>query len=468
MPEPVRVAVIGSGPAGAFTAGQLLGELSPGLYARKVPPEDVRVDLFERLPTPWGLVRAGVAPDHTKIKSVTGLFEGLAQNPRFRLYGNVELGRDVTVAELRERYHAIVYAFGAPDDRTLGIPGEELDRSYAAGDFVGWYNGHPDHDHHRFDLSGRRAVIVGAGNVAFDVARILLAGPGALRGTDIADHALGALAESRVEEVTIVARRGAKEATFTPPELRELAELAGVDLVVDQAEIALAGETLSQPVPDPNSWRNLAKLQAYAAAPLRELPRRAVLRFFLSPEEVLGGADGAVRGVRFIRTGLVRDAAGQLRAVPTAERVELGADLVLRAVGYQGTAVDGVPFDGARGIVANDAGRVVDQDGPRLGEYAVGWAKRGASGVIGTNKLDAAETIDRLLEDLAAGRLLRPQSVSDQDLDAFFHAKQSEVVDHAAWLRLDDHERALGGADGRPRRKLTDVGAMVSIARGGA
>ncbi|MFT3865140.1 MAG: NADP oxidoreductase [Solirubrobacterales bacterium] len=464
---PIRIAVIGSGPAGAFTAGQLLGLLPPGGFAHAAPPENVHVDLFERLPTPWGLVRAGVAPDHAKIKTVTGLFEGMAADPRFRLYANVELGRDISVADLRERYGAIVYAVGAPLDRPLGIPGEDLERSYAATDFVGWYNGHPEYRDLSFDLGGRRAVIVGAGNVAFDVARILLLPPEELRATDIADHALTALADSKIEEVVITARRGAKEATFTPPELRELAEVDGVDLIVDAEEIARAGETLAEPVPDPNSWRNLAKLQAYAVAAPTGAPRRAAIRFFLSPEEILG-KDGAVSGVRFVRTSLVRDAAGTLRAVTTGERVSLDADLVLHAVGYRGREIEGVPFDPATGIVSNEDGRVVDRDGPRLGEYAVGWAKRGPSGVIGTNKLDAAGVVDHIVADVAAGRVLSPGAFDDAEIDAFVRSRHGQVVDHPAWTRLDEHERRQGLPQGRPRRKLTDVDEMLGVAVGDA
>jgi ferredoxin--NADP+ reductase len=432
----VRIAIVGSGPAGAYAAGHLLRHSEPELH----------VDLYERLPTPWGLVRAGVAPDHPKIKSVTRLYERTAEHPRLRLFANVELGRHVTVEELRERYHAIIYAVGTPTDRTLGIPGEELPGSYSATDFVGWYNGHPDFRDLDFDLSGERAVVVGAGNVALDVARMLVLAHEELAVTDIADHALEELERSRIREVTVLARRGPEQAAFTNPELLELEELRQADVVVDAAELALA-QGIPDPHADTTARRNAEILARYAAVPPSGKPRRVTLRFLLSPLELRG--EGRVESVLAARNRLEAQDDGSLRARQTDERIEIPADVVFRAVGYRGTPLPGVPFDEQRGVIANTGGRVRD------GEYVVGWAKRGPSGVIGTNKKDANDTVDRLLEDLRDGRLLDPEPLSDEALEGFVRERQPQLVDYEGWVRLDGHEQSLGEPHGRPRVKLT-------------
>jgi ferredoxin--NADP+ reductase len=448
----VRVAIIGSGPAGSYAAGHLLRHSATELH----------VDLFERLPTPWGLVRAGVAPDHPKIKSVDRIFERTAEHQRLRYFGNVEFGRDLSLEDLRAHYNAIIYAVGTPVDRALGIPGEDLKRSYAATDFVGWYNGHPDFRDHEFDLSGERAIVIGAGNVALDVARMLMLTRHELASTDVADHALEVLAASKINEVLVIARRGPAQAAFTNPELLELGELSAADVQIAQHELALAGGS-TDPEADVTARRNVEILEEYAQRKPSGKPRRITLRFLLSPVAIEG--HGAVESVTLTRNELVNEGDGSLRARATDERINIAADSVFRAIGYRGTPLPDVPFDERRGVIANAGGRVVDEDGVRRGEYVVGWAKRGPSGVIGTNKKDANDTVDRLLEDLGGGRLLEPAQITDAGLAAYIHERQPAAVDYDQWSRIDRHERKLGEASGRPRIKLTRVQEMLAAAK---
>jgi ferredoxin--NADP+ reductase len=448
----VRVAIIGSGPAGSYAAGQLLSHSATELH----------VDLFERLPTPWGLVRAGVAPDHPKIKSVTRVYERTAEHSRLRYYGNVEFGREITLEDLRAHYNAIIYAVGTPVDRALGIPGEDLARSYAATDFVGWYNGHPDFTDHEFDLRGERALVIGAGNVALDVARMLMLTHHELATTDVADHALEALTESNISEVLVIARRGPEQAAFTNPELLELAELSAADVIVEEDELALV-DGLPDPHADVTARRNVEILKEYALRPPSGKPRRVALRFLLSPLAIEGSR--GVERVVLVRNKLVGEGDGSLRASATDEQITIPADAVFRAIGYRGTPLPDVPFDERRSVIANAGGRVVGPDGVRHGEYVVGWAKRGPSGVIGTNKKDANDTVARLLEDLGGGRLLAPAPVGDAALDAFIRARAPNVVDYAGWARIDRHERKLGEPHGRPRIKLTRVQEMLAAAK---
>jgi ferredoxin--NADP+ reductase len=438
----LRVAIVGSGPAGSYTAGHLLRHTAAELH----------VDLYERLPTPWGLVRTGVAPDHPKIKSVTNLYERTAEHPRFRLFANVEFGKHLTLADLRNHYHAIVYAVGTPTGRAMGIPGEDLAGSYSATDFVGWYNGHPDFRDLEFELSGERVVVVGAGNVALDVARMLVLTHAELAVTDIADHALDVLTHSGVREVLVIARRGPAQAAFTNPELRELGELTDADVLVDAAELAL-GDATVDPNADTTAKRNVEILREYSTRQPAGKARRVALRFLLSPVALSGA--GRVESVTLARNALEVGADGSLRARASDERLEIPAQAVFRAIGYRGTPLAEVPFDAARGLIANEGGRV------RRGEYVVGWAKRGPSGVIGTNKKDANDTVDRLLEDLAAGRLLDPAPISDAALLDLVRGRQPELVDYAAWSRIDRHERRLGEPAGRPRVKLTRVEELL-------
>jgi ferredoxin--NADP+ reductase len=455
---PIRIAIVGAGPAGFYTAGHLL----------KDGPDDLEVDMIERLPTPWGLVRSGVAPDHPKIKSVTRVYEKTAAHPRFRFFGGVELGRDISRDELAARYHAIVYATGSPGDRPLDIPGEDLPGSHAATDFVGWYNAHPDFADHDFDLSCRRAIVIGNGNVALDVARMLTLSHDELRTTDIADHALHALAGSEIEEIVVAGRRGPAQAAFTNPELLELGELADADVIVDPDELELA-LAVEDPNIDATVARKVAVLRDYAARVPAGRSRKIVLRFLLSPVAIDG--DGGVRSVTMVRNALRPDESGRLRAVATGETETIEAGLVLRAIGYRGTALPGVSFDARAGTIPNDAGRVLGDgdDGPgrvRVGEYAVGWIKRGPSGVIGTNKKDAQETVDALLADLAEGRHLAPADPDPDEIEALLRARHPSLVTFAGWTEIDRHERSLGEPHGRPRVKLTRIEQLLQVAAG--
>jgi ferredoxin--NADP+ reductase len=453
---PIRIAVVGSGPAGFYAAGHLL-------KASEVGGREIDVDMFERLPTPWGLVRSGVAPDHPKIKSVTRIYEKTASHPRFRFFGNVELGRDVSRDELAERYHAIVYATGSPTDRPLGIPGEELSGSHPATDFVGWYNGHPDFADHDFDLSCERAVVIGNGNVALDVARMLTLTHNELAVTDIADHALETLDASEVREIVVVGRRGPAQAAFTNPELLELGELQDADIIVhpEELERALAVE---DPNVDPTSQRNVSVLRDYAERVPEGKGKRIVLRFLASPVE-LTGEDGAVSGVVLAHNELQATDTG-LRAVPTGETEKMDTGIVLRAIGYRGAALPGVPFDERSATIPNDSGRIRGEDGVRVGEYAVGWIKRGPSGVIGTNKKDAQQTVDALLEDISAGVHLQPSEPDAAEIELLLRDRVPMLVTYEGWSSIDRHEQSRGEPHGRPRVKLTRIEELLRVAAG--
>ena len=469
--HPIRIAVVGSGPAGFYAAGHLLKDSAAG----------VEVDMLERLPTPWGLVRSGVAPDHPKIKSVTRVYEKTAGNPRFRYFGNVNFGVDVSREELLAHYHAIVYATGSPSDRPLGIAGEELPGSHAATEFVGWYNGHPDHSGLEVDLlSAERAVVIGNGNVALDVARMLVLAPSELAPTDTADHALEVLAASNVKEVVILGRRGPAQAAFTNPELLELGELADADVIVDADELERA---LATPDPDAQaditSRRNVEILRDYASRTPAGHRKRIVLRFLLSPAALLPDERGRLGAVELIRNELVPASGGGLRAQPTEERETLATGLAFRAIGYRGMPLPGVPFDEAAAVIPNQAGRVLDAGGgtPLPGEYVVGWIKRGPSGVIGTNKKDAQETVDAMLADLLPAGSANgdgPSSPSDAvhvpsepdaaAVEALLRQRQPGLVTYAGWEAIDRHERSLGEPAGRPRVKLTSIEELLRAA----
>ena len=452
--QPLRVAIVGSGPAGFYAADALLKSEEPS----------VEVDMIERLPTPWGLVRLGVAPDHPNIKSVSKAFERIAARPGFRFFGNVEFGRDITHEELTRQYDAIVYAVGAQTDRHLGIPGEDLPGSWPATAFVAWYNGHPDFQDLEFDLSGERAVVVGNGNVAVDVARMLALTEEELAPTDTTDPAIAAIVGSGIREILVLGRRGPAQAAFTTPELQELGELAGADVVVDPADLDLDPASKAALAEDtPIARRNVDVLREYAARMPAGKPRRVTLRFCVSPVAILG--EGKVEAVEVVRNALVADADGQIRAEPTADREVIPCGIVFRSVGYHGVPLPGVPFDERRGTIPNDAGRVRDGDGERAtGVYCTGWIKRGPSGVIGTNKKDATETVEHLLEDARAGLLPR-RDVDVPGLDDALRLRGAEAVTYAGWEAIDATERALGEPLGRPRVKLCSWDELLAAAR---
>jgi ferredoxin/flavodoxin---NADP+ reductase len=438
----LRVAVVGSGPAGFYAAGALLSADPPA-----------EVDMIERLPTPWGLVRLGVAPDHPKLKTVSRAFERIAEQPGFRFLGNVEFGADLTHEDLVRLYDAVVYAVGAQTDRRLGIPGEDLPGSWAATELVAWYNGHPDYQQLEFDLDVERAVVIGNGNVALDVARMLALTREELEPTDATDASIEAIAASPLREIVVVGRRGPAQAAFTTPELQEMGDLAGADVIVDPADLEGAEPK------DTNSERNLAVLRDFAVREPAGKPRRVVFRFFHSPVAIVGKE--RVEAVELVRNELDANE----RAMPTAEHETISCGLVFRSVGYRGVELPGVPFDAATGTIPNERGRVSP------GVYCAGWIKRGPTGVIGTNKKDATETVETLLEDAGSGRLEPKPDATAAAVDAVLFERGVSVVEYDGWTAIDQAERAAGEKSGRPRVKLCSwddlLAAAERVASGG-
>lgn len=454
-PRPLRAVVVGSGPSGFYAAEALLKQAG-------IP---VQVDMLDRLPTPYGLVRGGVAPDHQKIKSVALVYERIASNPAFRFFGNVRLGGDVRVEDLRELYDAVIYAVGCESDRRLGIPGEDLGGSHAATEFVGWYNGHPDHREKAFDLSCERAVVVGVGNVAMDVTRILIQDPERLASTDIADYALEALRRSRVREVVLLGRRGPAQAAFSPAEIMEIAELEGSDLVVlpEEARLDEASRAAFEAGADANDRKNVEFLQAQAAKGEGTQARKVRLRFCVSPAEILG-EEGRVSAVRVEINELYRDERGGVRPRGTGRFETLPAGLVLRSVGYLGVPIEGVPYDEKSGHIPNAGGRVLDRPGgaARPGEYVVGWAKRGPSGLIGTNRADSAATVAALLEDFRDKPLPADPARTPEAAERLLRERRPDLVTFSDWKRLDGLELSRGKAKGKARDKFTRVSEMLA------
>ena len=452
-----RTAIVGAGPAGFYAAEQLL-------------QADFEVDLIDALPTPFGLVRSGVAPDHPKIKSVTRVFEKTARRTGFRFLGGVKLGRELQREDLLRRYHVIVYAMGTPEGNRLGIPGEDRPGSYAATDFVSWYNGHPAAASADFNLDVDRAVVVGNGNVAIDVARMLALAPEELGSTDAADHAIQDLLESRVREIVVLGRRGPAQAAFTTPELRELSALRRAATVVDGPGLELdpASAAWLESQADATPRRNVELLHTYASGPWQDATHRIVLKFLRTPVEILGdGEAGPVSGVRTAINRIEPAPDGGLRAVPTGRYEVIDCGVVLRAVGYRGEPVADLPFEPQRGTICNDRGRVIAPDGTRHpGEYAVGWIKRGPSGVIGTNKKDASETVAKVLEDRDRGFLNCPSIADRQRALSLLPSLTEDVVSWNGWRAIDDLEVAAGMPQGRPRVKVVDLKDLYAAARG--
>jgi ferredoxin/flavodoxin---NADP+ reductase len=454
--RPYHVAIVGSGPSGFFAAASLLKA------ADATDEIEVAVDMLEMLPTPWGLVRSGVAPDHPKIKSISKQFEKTAEDPRFRFFGNIVVGEHISAAELAEHYDAVIYAVGAQSDRPLNIPGEHLPGSIAAVDFVGWYNAHPHFQDMSPDLSGSRAVVVGNGNVALDVARILVTDPDLLALTDIADHALESLRPCGVEEVVIIGRRGPLQTAFTTLELRELGDLEGVDVVVDPAQLegisdddaAAVGKVCKQ---------NIKVLRDYSGREPRRGHRRIVLRFLTSPIEIKG--DERVEQIVLGHNELVSDDSGRVVAKDTGGRDELPVQLVVRSVGYRGVPTPGLPFDDKSGTIPNSGGRVA---GSR-NEYVVGWIKRGPIGVIGTNKKDSQDTVDTLLGDLAGAKdsgLAGFGADHSDKLAEWLASRRPELTTDAHWQAIDRFEREAGRPHGRPRVKVPSLAELLRIGHG--
>lgn len=452
--RPVRIAIIGAGPAAFYAADALL----------KQKELVCSIDFFNRFPTPFGLVREGVAPDHQSIKAVTRVYDKIAANPNVRYFGNVTFGIHVTHEDIKPLYDQIIYAVGAQSDRKMGIPGEDLAGSFPATEFVGWYNGRPDYAHLDFDLSCERVVVVGNGNVAMDVARILISDPDELATTDIADYAIARLRQSKVREVVMLGRRGPAQAAFTTPELKEFGELHGVDVIVDSADLELDEASAATVASDKVAVKNIDLLRTYAERGTTDAPRRIVMRFLASPVEIIG-EDGRVTSVKIERNALATDTNGGLKARGTGAFEMLEAGMVLRSVGYKGVPLAGVPFDESTNTIANVAGRVVrDSTGePVGGEYVVGWIKRGPSGVIGTNKPDAVATVAAMVEDLATLPGIAEAQRDPAIIAALLKERAPAHIGWPEWKTLDTHESNLGAAQGRPRVKVTSVEQMLAI-----
>jgi ferredoxin--NADP+ reductase len=457
--RPLRVAIVGAGPAGFYAAEAML----------KRPNLVCTIDFFNRFPTPFGLVREGVAPDHQSIKAVTRVYDKIAGDSRVRYFGNVTFGSDIRHEDLKPLYDQIVYAVGAQTDRRMNIPGEDLVDSYPATAFVGWYNGHPDYCDMRFNLEHERAIVVGNGNVAMDVARILVTEPDELAKTDMADYAIEALRKSKVREVVMLGRRGPAQAAFTNAELKEFGELTGVKVVVDPADLQLDKESEADLAEDKIAARNVGILREFAARTDWQGERAIQMRFLVSPVEIIGDERGEVEAVKIERNRLELDSNGGLRARGTGVFETLDAGMILRSVGYRGVPLHGVPFDEASFTVSNIAGRVVHAttgDAIR-GEYVVGWAKRGPSGVIGTNKPDAVSTVAAMVEDLPELPGIPDANRDPSRIEVLLRQRKPDYVTYAGWKVLDAYEVKRGAEQGRPRIKVTRVPEMLSIIRQG-
>jgi len=446
--RPLRVAIIGSGPSGFYSA--------EALFKQEI---NVKVDMFDKLPVPFGLVRYGVAPDHLKIKNVTKVFEKTASNPKFSFFGNVTVGKNISVFELNKFYDAVIFAYGAESDRQLGISGEDLVGSYTATEFVAWYNGHPDFQDHHFDFSQEVAVIVGNGNVAMDVARILCKTPEELKGTDISQHALEVLAESKIKEVHVYGRRGPVQASFTAPEIKEMGELADCYPVVNPKDMELI-EASQKELEDPaNAGRkkNYEIMQHFLSIAPNGRKRKFVLHFGRSPVEIIG--KGRVQKVRFEINKMTGEPNKQkVRGTGKFEEIDCG--IFFRSVGYVGLPIKGLPFSAQAGVVPNQSGRVMDSEQIFTGWYVAGWIKRGATGIIGTNKPDAEDTVKSLLEDLEH---LNPCEVpSTEEVVKFLKDREVRMVTFEDWKKIDAAEIERGVKLGKPREKFARVTGMLS------
>lgn len=447
--ESIHLAIIGSGPSGFYAAEALLRSDLP-----------VRIDMFERLPTPFGLVRSGVAPDHQKLKQPIQVFERIARSPDFNFLGNVTVGIDVTIDELKAAYHAVIFACGAPSDRRMDLPGEDLDGSHTATEFVGWYNGHPDYRDRVFDLDQEVVAIVGQGNVAADVCRILTRPVDELASSDIAEHALEALSRSRVREVHIIGRRGPAQAKFTTKELRELTQLTDTVATIDAEQLDLSETCRVELASTTNATaqKNLEIFRGIAGNMPMAARRRIHFRFLASPVAVLGR--DRVEELSLVRNRLSGVAFSQ-SAAPTDHFENFPCGLVFRSIGYRGVAIPGLPFDAVRGVLPNLHGRLIENDVVLERLYVTGWLKRGPSGIIGTNRADSIETVEALLSDLAAAT---PRSAPGlKGLLPILERRSRRVVRLADWFDIDAAEIELGRTKGKPREKLTRIDEMLTI-----
>ena len=451
--RPLRVAIIGSGPAAFYAAADLLKQ-----------DAHIVVDMFERLPTPYGLVRGGVAPDHQKIKNVAKIYERIAMQPQFRFWGNVTFGEDIKRNELLHYFDCLIYAVGSQSDRQMGIAGEDLIGSYSATEFVGWYNGHPDYQDRAFDLSVESVAVIGMGNVAVDVARILAKTPKELSQTDMAQYAMDALKQSQVQKIYMIARRGPVQAAFSPPEARELMELEQTVTLVDPDVLKLdaVSEHELESTKHKDTIRNIGIMRKMAQFSGEEKPRQLHLMFQYSPVELFEN-DGRVCGIKLVKNELIQDEKGRINARPVEEYLEMSVGLVFRSIGYKGVALPGVPFDERNGIIPNQGGRVLNPQNqsvqPR--EYVVGWAKRGPTGVIGTNKPDAGETVRALLIDYIDRKAEVTEACKPEAIEGWLKSKNIDWISFADWKKIDNLEIEAGNTKGKPREKFTTIEAML-------
>lgn len=453
--QPLRVAIIGSGPSGFYAAERL----------QKQKDLTVEIDMYDRLPTPFGLVRGGVAPDHQKIKGVVKIYDRIAAKDNFRFFGNITFGEDITRADLQRYYHAVIYAVGSSSDKKLGIPGEDLPGSYPATEFVGWYNAHPDYRELGFDLNTEAVAVIGVGNVAMDVTRILARSQGELDETDIATYAQTALAESNIKRIYVLGRRGPAQAAFTNPEIKELGEMLEADIVVDPRDMDLDEHSkayLTGPDVDRKDVRNVEILREFSKREPTDKPKQIIMKFLTSPIEIIG--EDQVEAIKVVRNELYHDEKRGIRPRATEETEIIPVGLVFRSVGYRGVALPDVPFYERWGTIPNDKGRITtEHEGDQyvIGDYCVGWIKRGPSGVIGTNKPDSVETVECLLEDIETDKLWQPQTPDRDALLAFLNEKKPDYVTYADWQMIDAMEIERGEAEGRPRLKFTEIDAML-------
>jgi ferredoxin--NADP+ reductase len=451
MPRPIRVVVVGSGPSGIYATDALVGQ-------EAIP---VEVDIIDRLPVPFGLVRYGVAPDHLSIRSVRDTLDKTLDKTGVRFLGNVNVGVDVSVEELHSCYDAVILTYGASRDRRLGIPGEDLDGSVAATDLVAWYCGHPDADRETFEAllpTVTSAVVVGIGNVAVDVTRVLAKTVPELDHTDMPQYVFDTLARSQITDVHVLGRRGPAQAAFTTKELRELGELMDADVIVRPEDMVLDELSAATAATDRAVSRNIDVMREWSTRAATGKTRRIHLHFFARPHELLG--QDRVSAVVVERTALTPEGS----AVGTGEFFEVPANLVVRSVGYRGTAIGSVPFDASRNVIPHSDGRVLGDGEPVPGEYVAGWIKRGPTGIIGTNKKDAAATVASLLADAAADAL--PEAADPGGIDTLLSERDIAVVSTDGWRAIDRAERALGATQGRDRTTIQDTLDLISASRG--
>lgn len=453
----IRIAIIGSGPAGFYAAEHLF----------KKSDAEIHIDMFDKLPTPHGLVRSGVAPDHQKIKSVSKVFDKIALKPDFRFFGNIEYGKHIKLDELKKYYNQIVFATGAQTDRKMGIPGEDLKGSHTATEFVAWYNAHPDYTDLDFDLSVESVAIVGVGNVAVDVARILCRNKKELLETDIATYALEKLAKSNIKTVYMLGRRGPAQAAFTNPEVRELGKLEDtrVRTIPEEVEIdELTKEELDRK-DDKYTEKKLEIIKSFSEEGGEGKDKTLYIRFLVSPVEIIGDENGNVKKLKIVKNELYRNEKGDLRPRATDVYEELDVGLVFRSIGYSGIPLPGLPFDDKRGVIPNIKGRITEEESDMVltGLYATGWIKRGPTGVIGTNKSDSGETVECMLEDINSGKLINTERYTDEEIKDFIREKNPRFITYREWLKLDELEKQRGREQGRPRVKFTNISEILEV-----